>query len=186
MGGGIALEMAMRRPARVKSLILGCTCILTADKPRMPAILRSLYYLPSWLIRVLMSGRSVRAGYGSAAPADQIALDQAVLAKDRFSVPGVVAQAAAIANYSATLDDVRKLAMPSLVLHGDEDTVVPFEWGVELANTLPNSRFMKLEGVGHNFLVGAGETATAAVLDFLSDVDTTDAGGAPNQGGSGS
>ena len=36
----------------------------------------------------------------------------------------------------------------------------------ELAEALPNSRF-KLDGAGHNVLVASGETAKAAVLDWL-------------------
>jgi len=171
MGGAIALEMAMRQPARVKTLVLGCTGILTADKPRMPAIMRTLYHLPTWFLRWLMSGRRGDAGYGSAASPERIALDQAMLAKDRFTVPGVIAQAAAVAGHSTTLEAVAALAMPSLVLHGDEDTVVPLGWGAELAEVLPDSRFVKLEGSGHNFLVAAGEQATAAVLDFMRVTD---------------
>jgi pimeloyl-ACP methyl ester carboxylesterase len=172
MGGGIALEMAMLQPARVTSLVLGCTCMLTADKPRMPGYMRTLYYLPPWMLRLITSGRDPAKAYGAAAPRDRVEVDLAMVAKDRFSVRGVVAQAAAIANYSASKDRVAALAMPSLVLHGDEDRAVPFAWGVELAETLPRGRFVKLEGSGHNFLVAAGETSTAAVLEFLREVDS--------------
>ncbi|HEY5106507.1 MAG TPA: alpha/beta hydrolase [Caulobacteraceae bacterium] len=171
MGGGIALEMAMQQPARVKSLVLGCTGILTADKPRMPAIMRTLYYLPAWVLRLLTSGRRGDAAYGGAATPKLIAVDRAMLAKEKFSVQGVVAQAAAITGYSTTRQAVAALAMPSLVLHGDEDTVVPFSWGVELAETLPDSRLVKLDGSGHNFLVAGGEKAKAAVLEFLREAD---------------
>lgn len=171
MGGGIVLELAIRHPERVASLILGCTCILTADKPRMPAILRTLYYLPPALLKLLFSGRGANHGYGSAAPADAVAFDQDVLARDTFSIRGVAAQAAAIANYTNTKEAVAALRMPVLVLHGDEDKTVPYAWGVELAQTLPGSRFVPVEGAGHNFLVAAREKANGAVLDFLSDVE---------------
>src|SRR5579862_1111171 len=46
MGGGIVMELAIRHPERVISLIPGCTAIMTADKPRMPAVMRLLYYVP--------------------------------------------------------------------------------------------------------------------------------------------
>jgi len=171
MGGGVALEMAMQQPTRVKSLVLGCTCMLTADKPRMPAIMRLLYYLPPRVLRLLMSGRDGGLGYGSAAPPERVAFDQAMLARDKFSVAGVVAQAAAVGRYSTTKEAVAALAMPALVLHGDEDTLVPFAWGAELADTLPDSRLVKLQGSGHNFLVAAGEQANIVVLDFLREAD---------------
>jgi pimeloyl-ACP methyl ester carboxylesterase len=171
MGGVIALEMALQQPERVTSLVLGCTGVLTADKPRMPAFMRPLYYLPRWILRAMTSGRSRDKGYGSAAPRDRIDADQAMLAKDRYSARGVSAQAAALSNYAVSKDAVATIITPTLVLHGDEDTLVRFAWGVELAETLPDSRFVKLEGSGHNFLVAACETATAAVLDFLSGGD---------------
>ncbi len=171
MGGVIALELAMRAPARATSLILGCTGIITPDKPRMPGFLRVLYYLPTWISRLLVSKGSVNKGYGSAASPEKIALDLSMIAKDKYSVRGVIAQAEAVSRYNTTREAVAALAMPALVLHGDEDQLVPLSYGVELAETLPHSRFVKLQGAGHNFLVARGETATQEVLDFLDGVD---------------
>jgi len=109
MGGAIVQEVAFQQPGRVLSLIVGCSGALTADKPRMPAIMRTLYYLPPWMLKLLMSGRRGDLGYGSAAAPEAIAVDQAVLAKDKFTVKGLVAQAAAIAAYSATREAVAGL-----------------------------------------------------------------------------
>jgi len=94
-----------------------------------------------------------------------------VLAADKFTVPGVIAQAAAIAGYATTREAVAALPQPALVLHGDEDSTVPFAYGEELAKTLSHSRFVSLPGAGHNFFVAAGEAANAAVLGFLREVD---------------
>ena len=171
MGGGVILEMAMRQPARAISLIAGCTGMLTADKPRLPGVVRLLYYLPPAVLKLLLSRGGGDHGYGSAATPDAIAADQAVVAKDKFSVSGVVAQAAAVAAYSTTREAVAKLTMPALVLHGDEDRLVPFKWGEELAQTLPDSRFVKVEGAGHNFLVAGGEAVKQVIVDFIRDVD---------------
>jgi 3-oxoadipate enol-lactonase len=171
MGGVLALELAMQAPQRVISLVLGCTGILTSDKPRLPAFMRALYYLPPWVLKLMTPNRRGAHGYGSAAPPGAIAADMAVLAKDRFVVHGVVAQAAAIADYSTTRDEVGALTMPALVIHGDEDATVRFEWGVELAQTLPNSTFFEVKGAGHNFLVAGGDRARQAVVDFLEAVD---------------
>ena len=170
MGGGVVLEMAMRQPQRAISLIPGCTGMLTAEKSRTPAFVRALYYLPPSILKLLMNRRGDH-GYGSAATPEAIAADQAVLSKDKLSVPGVVVQAAAIAGYCTTKEAVAKLTMPSLVLHGDEDSTVPFQWGVELAETLPNSRFVKFEGAGHNFFVARGDEARQIVGDFIREVD---------------
>lgn len=171
MGGVLALELALQQPGRVTSLLLGCTGVLTADKPRMPAMLRVLYYLPAWALRALTPNRRGDQGYGSAASPEQIAADLEMVAKDRFNTGGVVAQAVAMAGYSTTTAAVATLTMPALVLHGDEDATVPFAYGVELAETLPDSRFVKVDGAGHNFIVAGNAQATKAVLDFMREVD---------------
>jgi pimeloyl-ACP methyl ester carboxylesterase len=175
MGGVIVQELAIQQPGRVISLIVGCSGVLSADKPRMPAVMRLLYYLPPWALRMLQPRRRGDLGYGSAATPDAIAKDQAMLAKDVFNVRGVVAQAAAVAGYRVTPEAVAALTMPALVLHGDEDTVVPFAWGEELARTLPNSRFVKVAGAGHNFIVAGGEAVAKAVLEFIAEADRGEA-----------
>jgi 3-oxoadipate enol-lactonase len=173
MGGVIAIEVALQQPQRVRSLIVGCSGILSADKPRAPAFLRFLYYLPPWALRLLMRNRSADQGYGSAANPDRIAADLAMLAKDKSSARGVAAQFAAMGDYSTSTEAVSTLTMPGLVLHGDEDALVPHEWSVELADTLPDSRLVTLRGAGHNFLVAAGEETSAAVLAFTREVDVS-------------
>ena len=175
MGGGLALELAIRHPRRAASLLLGCTCILTADKPRMPAWMRLFYRLPTPLLRTLFPNRSPNHGYGSAAPADAIANDEAYEAKDKFDVTGVIAQAAAISAYVNTKEAVAALAIPALVLHGDEDATVPYAWGVELAETLPGARLITVEGAGHNFFIAGGQRVNDQVLAFIRGVDAAHA-----------
>ena len=179
MGGGIALEMAIQRPEWLTSLILGCTGALTAEKRRMPAIMRGLYYLPPWALRMLLSGGRGNHGYGSAAPPDRVVIDREMSDKDKYATPGVVAQAAAVSNHCTTLEAVAGITAPTLVLHGDEDELVPLAWGEELAATIPGARLVKLQGAGHNILVAAGEPATAAVLEFLAEADARAKVGAP-------
>jgi pimeloyl-ACP methyl ester carboxylesterase len=171
MGGVIALDIAIRHPERVLSLIVGCSGMLTADKPRAPRWLRALYYVPPGLLAWMM--RNLPHGYGSAAAADLIAHDQTVIARDPISMRGVRAQQAAIQRHTVAVDEIRSLTMPALVLHGDEDRTVPYAYGVELAETLPNATLVTLPGAGHNYLIAQQKLANAAVLSFLDDVDTS-------------
>jgi pimeloyl-ACP methyl ester carboxylesterase len=171
MGGGIAGEFAIRYPERTLSLILGCTMMKTAEKPGAPWIARLLYRLPHGLFRALLLSRMTVASYGSSAPADAVARDMQALAEEQFTMPGVAAQAAAIASYVASREAVGRLGMPALVLHGDEDRAVDVKYGREFAAAIPDSRLTILNGAGHNYLVAAGPQSTAAVLEFLADVD---------------
>jgi pimeloyl-ACP methyl ester carboxylesterase len=42
-----------------------------------------------------------------------------------------------------------QINVPTLIIHGDEDIVLPFEHALELKKTIPNSELIKLEGGGH-------------------------------------
>ena len=170
MGGPIVQEAVFQEPGRFRSLIVGCSGALTAEKPRMPKWLANLYYLPPWVIRMIR-GRSAGGGQGSAADADAVAFDAEMIAKDKHSIRGVIAQSHAIADYCTTREAVAGLTLPSLVIHGDEDTTVPFKWGQELAEILPNSRFVQIPGAGHNYMLVRPDKATEEVVRFLDEVD---------------
>jgi pimeloyl-ACP methyl ester carboxylesterase len=164
LGGVIVQQLAIESPERVRSLVLGCTGILTPDKPRAPKALRVLFRLPrSWTVKL--------GKYGPACPPEKAAYDRSMILADKTNRIALVAQQDALRAYSCTVEQVRALTMPSLVLHGTADVLVRPEWGRELAETLPNSTFITYDGAGHNYLVAAGDRANDDVLAFLDRVD---------------
>lgn len=171
MGGGIALEFGLRYPDRALSLILGCTMIMTPDKRRMPLWLSPVYFLPPLILKMIFAPKTANHGYGSAAAPDAVAEDLRIAARDRFSVLGVYAQGRAIAKYVLTLEEASTMNVPALVLHGDEDSVVPYAGGVELVRTLPHATLTTLEGAGHNFLVAKPDQSLTAIQVFLDGID---------------
>ena len=44
---------------------------------------------------------------------------------------------------------LRELRLPTLVAHGDHDTVVPFEYGQIFAQRIPQAEFRAFPGAGH-------------------------------------
>ena len=172
LGGVVVLQIARQSPERVQSLVLGCTGILSEDKPRSPRLLNALAYLPAGVRRSLM-GRLGRGGYGSAASAEAVARDLAVIAEDRASASGLVQQQNALRAYALQPADVASMNVPAMVLHGTEDKAVPFAYGQELAATLPGAQFIAFEGAGHNYLVAYPDRANEVVLQFLAEVDRT-------------
>lgn len=44
---------------------------------------------------------------------------------------------------------LKGINLPALVIHGTEDTVLPYEHGLALANEIPNASLLTLEGTGH-------------------------------------
>jgi len=168
MGGGIALEMAISCPDRVRSVVLGCTMAKTevAAPPTwsQKAILRAMP-------RSVLLRSSEKGLYGDSSSADRIAHDQEILRGSRIPKFGVIRQAEAVAAYATTDDKVRAVTHPALVLHGTLDQAVPYEHGQRLAELVPNARLVTFEGARHNYLIDNGPVANQTVLDFLAEVD---------------
>jgi pimeloyl-ACP methyl ester carboxylesterase len=165
LGGVIAIELALRAPDRVRSLVLGCTGILSADKPRAPKVLNAML----WLLprRVMKSATR----YGPACPPERKAANQAVLRDDVAKRRALIAQQNALRAHRVEPAMVAKLDMAALVLHGTDDPIVPPAWGQELADTLPNGRLVTYNGAGHNYVAEMGDQPNADVLTFLGVVD---------------
>lgn len=64
--------------------------------------------------------------------------------------------------------DVSKIETPVLVLHGDQDVILPIETSRELASTLPNGKFMVLANQGHSLNVENPELFVRLVNEFLA------------------
>jgi 3-oxoadipate enol-lactonase len=172
MGGGIAAELGMAYPERVRSLTLGCTMLKTTAGKRERGRAGWIYRLPLWLVRQLLRRTTTPERYGSAAPRDLAERDIAALAEDRFTMRGVRQQSVAINAYATTKERAaERLTMPVLVLHGDEDETVPVEHGRALAQAIPGSRYIEFKGAAHNYLVATRDASTAAFMDFIDDVD---------------
>jgi pimeloyl-ACP methyl ester carboxylesterase len=67
-------------------------------------------------------------------------------------------------------DVLPTVRVPTLVLHGGEDTVVPVQVGAYTAEHLPSARFVELDGVGHLALKAGGTRLQEEVQRFLTDV----------------
>lgn len=165
LGGVLALELALAAPERVRSLVLGCSCVLTPDKPRAPLEVNDA------LLTASRRDLADNTLYGSVCPPEARARNHQAILDDAAVPRALVAQQDALRAYDADLADVARLTMPALVLHGTEDPIVPVDWGRELAATLPDSRLVVYEGCGHNYVVEMGDAPQREVLDFLAEVD---------------
>ena len=66
-------------------------------------------------------------------------------------------------------DDLTKITVPTLVIHGDSDNIVPIEVsGHRTAATIPGSVLVVLEDGPHGILVSHPDEWNAAVLQFLA------------------
>ncbi len=153
MGGMIAQELAMRWPDRVRRLVLlGTRPPSPEDTPPPPRVTASLLATPppgTSLRRFLRDGwASVAApGFAAAHPEliDEMARSIARRPTPRFAV---LDQARAIAAWSGA-GRLRRVAVPTTVVHGTEDPLIPVRNGMRLAQLVPGARYVELPGVGH-------------------------------------
>ena len=65
-------------------------------------------------------------------------------------------------------DKIKNIQVSTLVIHGTEDTILPYEHGLALVNELPNSTLLTLEGTGHEIHIDDWDTIINAVVIHTS------------------
>jgi 3-oxoadipate enol-lactonase len=167
MGGMIAQELAIRHPERVRSLVLGCT-FASWRKATAPALRTKLDLLllnlgsvtPERIARILVS-----AEWHAAHPDSAL---EWLRRAERTALRFATAQVLAIARHH-TLDRLRQIRAPTLVLTGDADRLVPPANSELLARSIPRARLQILHGAGHVFpLEREEETVHALRQHFLA------------------
>lgn len=61
---------------------------------------------------------------------------------------------------------LRSVALPTLVIHGTEDPILPYEHGVATADVIPGAELLTIEGMGHDLPRAAWPRMTSAILEL--------------------
>jgi pimeloyl-ACP methyl ester carboxylesterase len=170
LGGMVAQELALLAPDRVSHLVLvgtspGGDGAAGVQEAALDPLLAAM--------REHDGERAVRAGWeANAGPALQ--RDEAAFARwvevatvRPFPMPTLRAQRAAAAEHDAA-GRLAALAVPSLVVHGTEDRLVPAADGRLLAARIPGARLELLEGAGHLVFWEAPDRVAALVQEVVA------------------
>jgi 3-oxoadipate enol-lactonase len=171
MGGYVALTLALARPELVRSLVLVGTGAGGPNRVPRPDHVREAFAAAQGLPldeygRATMPYTFAR-GWPEAHPEQFEAILRARLEHPTPYETIDVHMRACYRYYDEGIE-AERVAAPALVIHGDEDLIVPVENGRMLASRLPNARYVELPRRGHNVPLEDPETFNALVLEFLT------------------
>jgi pimeloyl-ACP methyl ester carboxylesterase len=168
LGGMIAQTLAVRHPARVRSL---CSIMSTTGNPRVararPRAARTLLSKPpgdrdGYIDHMVKSFDAIGSpGF----PVDEARLRARLRAGfDRGRDPfGARRQLLAIAASGDRTRALQTLNVPTLVVHGLEDPLVPPTAGRATAAAIPGARLLEIPGMGHDLPRGAWPRVVEAI-----------------------
>jgi len=155
MGGMIAQALAIRHPRRVLSLI---SIYSTTGNPRLPQakpeVMQVLLTPPpeEREANIEYSLKMFRTIAGPGFPFDEEwHRKMAGWAYDRAFYPqGAARQLVAILAQRNRKSALASIAVPTLVIHGTGDPLLPFECGKDTAEAVPGAEFKIIDGMGHD------------------------------------
>lgn len=172
MGGMIAQHLADLAPQRVISLTLLMTSSGDHGLPPPSAALLDLLARRTGSSRaqVLAQQAELLAALGSPLLPDARPdlLAEAALAYDRaFNPEGVQRQLLAILAEPSRVQLLRRLRVPTLVVHGTADPLLPVMHGVHVAAHVRGSALVLIPGLAHRFQGAFKQALLGAVLPHL-------------------
>ncbi|WP_394561242.1 alpha/beta fold hydrolase [Aquipseudomonas alcaligenes] len=172
MGGMIAQHMADLAPQRVESLTLLMTSTSAPGLPAPDAHLLQLLARREAPDRAaaLEQQADLLAALGSPTLAvdRQQLLSEAARSYDRaFNPQGVQRQILAILAEPSRVALLERLHVPTLVVHGTADPLLPVMHGVHVAAHIKGSELKLISGLAHRFQPAFKEPLLAAVLPHL-------------------
>ncbi|MDR6712966.1 pimeloyl-ACP methyl ester carboxylesterase [Pseudomonas hunanensis] len=172
MGGMIAQHLAAIAPERVRSLTLVMSSSGAAGLPApSPALIQLLARRSAPSREVAIEQQAdLLAALGSPQVRDEraVLLQQAALAYDRaFNPEGAKRQIMAILAEPSRVELLNQLRVPTLVVHGTADPLLPVMHGVHLAAHIQGSQLRLIPGLAHRFQEPFKAPLLGAVLPYL-------------------
>ena len=171
MGGIITQVLTARFPSRVISM----ASIMSASGSVDPQIIDALWsqrltreaFIDEWVAYIRAFGSPKYA------KEDDHSRATAAAAFDRcYSPDGANRQILAILA-AKTIDLpslIKTITIPALVVHGENDGLIPPERGRETADLIPNAKFVLVPGLGHDTPPKLGQPLADIVLDHIRSV----------------
>ena len=174
MGGMIAQRLALLAPARVISL----TSLMSSSGARglpkaRPEVTRVLMRRPAGKGIEAAIDHSVGVFKAVGSPAfpmpDADLRDMVGAAVRRSLYPvGILRQMVAILADASRANELAGVKVPTLVVHGKADPLVPFACGQDTARRIPGARLAGIDGMGHDLPPGVVKPLLALLIPHFA------------------
>jgi len=168
MGGFIAQEIALRYPRRVRALVLGATTCggahaVSAGQEVQDTLVARVRLPPEQSIRVMFPHI-----YDVSTPKARIEADLALRLADYPDPEIYLGQLEGIQMWQGC-DRLHEIAVPTLIMHGENDKLVPPANAHLLAEHIAGSRLCMIPGASHVFTTDVPDTAVRLIVDFVRE-----------------
>ncbi|MBO2450739.1 alpha/beta hydrolase [Actinomadura barringtoniae] len=174
MGGEIARNLTLDHPGRVASLTLLSTSPgqgaddLPPMAPHIQAAFSEGMPEPDWSDRASVIDYFVADARLYAAPSrtfeEEAMRDLISRVYDRSSNMASAMNHFMLGGEGHPREDLAKVSAPTLVLHGTEDPLFPYEHGRAMAKAIPGARLVAMERTGHEIPRAAWDVAVPEIL----------------------
>jgi pimeloyl-ACP methyl ester carboxylesterase len=171
MGGMIAQCMALKFPNRVSSLtsIMSTTGNRALPKAKIRVIAKLLKPLAKEIEPYVAQNLDIWLMlHGQHFPFDQENVEKVIRYSQQRGInpAGVVRQLSAIIDSPDRTLCLQKLQIPSLIIHGDIDPLVPVECGIATAAAIPGATLKILKGMGHTLPIQLWPQIVEDIVDL--------------------
>jgi pimeloyl-ACP methyl ester carboxylesterase len=171
MGGFIAQEFALRYTERVRRLVLASTACGGSEVVWAEPVVLNALAAKDVKSREEGFWTTAPYNYAPSTPRALVEEDLEVTLRSPLKRESYQAQLHAIMSWEGSHTRLKTLSVPTLVIHGDSDQLIPTENGRVLARVIPHAELVLIEGAGHRFMTDKLEEASRAILSFLDSAE---------------
>jgi pimeloyl-ACP methyl ester carboxylesterase len=170
MGGIVAQEIAIHYPRRVRTLT---TIMSTSGEPRLPrptpaamAVLRAPVPLTKadYIENYKRTWRVLRGSGFAEDEAHDVERAEANYVRG-LNPTAVGRQMAAILTADRRGAALKRLTVPTLVIHGSADPLLPVQCGIDIADKVPGAKRLIIKGMGHALPISKWDEIIGAITE---------------------
>jgi len=165
LGGQVVIECAATQLPTIKKIILISPAgIMRKSTPTLDAYTMAALY---------PSKEAVKNAYqmmvGPGKEVSEISIERFITNMSRPNAKmAFLSTLLGLKNAPDIYDKLEKITVPTMLIWGKEDNLIPFEYSQQFVMSINNCKFIAMEGCGHSPYVEAPEKLAELVIKFLA------------------